>query len=144
MRRLLVSVPLLVLVATAACSNEPRERERAMPEVASAATVARVVPHEAAELMEEPGTLVLDVRTEAEWSRGHLPGAVRVGIDRLPRVVADGELPAESGQPIVVYCTVGSRSARAAELLASRGYTAVHDLHGGIRAWSMSGLPVER
>lgn len=103
-----------------------------------------VVPHEAAELMEETGTVVLDVRTEAEWDRGHLPGAVRIGVDRLPEVIAAGEFPARADQPIVVYCTVGSRSARAARLLASRGFTDVYDLHGGIRAWSMSGLPVER
>lgn len=103
-----------------------------------------VVPHEAADLMKRPDVVVVDVRTEAEWNRGHLPGATRIGMDRLSDVVAAGEFPAARDQPIVVYCTVGSRSARAARFLASRGFTVVHDLHGGIRAWSMSGLPVER
>lgn len=130
------------MVVTAACSDESPAPESEGPGAAPPA--ALVVPHEAADLMDRPETLVLDVRTPAEWDRGRLPGAIRIGIDHLPQALAAGELPARSDRPILVYCAVGSRSARAAELLVSQGFTAVHDLHGGIRAWSMSGLPVER
>jgi rhodanese-related sulfurtransferase len=83
--------------------------------------------------------LLVDVRTEAEWKEGHLPGAVRIPHD-APELPA--ELTRDLAQPIVVYCAVGVRSAWLAERLQGDGYTHVQNLEGGIFAWANAGLPM--
>ena len=97
-------------------------------------------PDQAAELARQPGTFVLDVRTDGEYAQGHLERAVLIPIEALSSRV--GELPQDENTPIVVYCARGSRSAMAAGILQSKGYRHVHDLVGGIAAWQAAGLPV--
>lgn len=77
----------------------------------------------------DAGALLLDVRSEAEFASGGLPGAENLPIQSLPARL--GEL--SKARPIVVYCASGMRSSRAASLLRARGYE-VHDL-GPARAW---------
>ena len=75
---------------------------------------------------------LLDVREPWEANIASLPGSVVVPLDALERDIAG--LDPES--PIVVYCHLGIRSARALELLKSRGFTDARHLQGGIDAWS--------
>ncbi len=67
---------------------------------------------------EVPGTVLLDTRTEGEFSRGHVPGAVNIPLDELRERI--GELP-QDGMPFV-YCQSGLRSYVACRLLAQRGF----------------------
>ena len=97
-------------------------------------------PDVAAELAKDPGTFILDVRSEGEFAQGHLERAVLIPIEQLPGRL--GELPTERRTRILVYCAMGGRSAVAATLLKTRGYGSVHDLAGGIRAWQNAGLPI--
>ncbi|WP_412061858.1 rhodanese-like domain-containing protein [Rubrivirga sp. IMCC45206] len=87
-----------------------------------------------------PFTLV-DVREQAEWDRGHLPGAVHLARGILERD-AEEALP-DLGAPIVLYCGGGYRSALAAQSLCAMGYTAVESMDGGWRAWTGAGFPTE-
>lgn len=76
------------------------------------------------------GALLLDVRTPAEFSGGHISGAKNIPVQELPNRMS--ELPPTS-QQIVVYCRSGGRSASASSLLRQAGYT-VHDL-GAMHNW---------
>lgn len=71
-------------------------------------------------------TLVLDVRTTAEFEAGHVPGAVNIPLDELRERV--GELGAT--QRIVTCCGVGQRGYLAARILGAAGYD-VANLSGG-------------
>ncbi len=82
--------------------------------------------------------VLLDVRTPAEFTSGHIPGAINISVQSLPDRLS--EIP--SDQPVVVYCRSGNRSAAAARILADAGYKEIYDL-GGIIAWTAQGLPVE-
>jgi len=84
--------------------------------------------------------LLLDTRTAEEFSVSHLPGAVRVDPSR-PKLDAI-DLP--SDRPIVVYCSVGYRSAAIAERLRAAGVGPVYNLRGGIFAWANEGRPIVR
>ena len=83
--------------------------------------------------------IVLDVREESEWARGHLPGAHHLGRGVLEREI-ERTVP-EKDAPILLYCGGGNRSALSAESLARMGYTQVHSLDGGWRGWNERGLP---
>ena len=76
--------------------------------------------------------VLLDVRTEAEFAEGHIPGAVCLPLDALERDAAR-VLPDKSAE-ILVYCRSGARSAKAVRTLASLGYTHAADF-GGIQSW---------
>jgi len=83
--------------------------------------------------------LVLDVRPEAEYDAGHIPGAVSVPHDQLAARLAD--LP-ESAEIIAYcrgrYCVFAPDAVR---LLRARGFSA-RPLEGGLPDWRLAGLPV--
>lgn len=76
--------------------------------------------------------IILDVRTAAEFSTGHIRGALLIPNETISTKMPDllPELDAE----ILVYCRSGNRSAQAAKKLIKIGYTKVYDF-GGIIDW---------
>ncbi len=86
--------------------------------------------------------VILDVRTDAEFERGHIPGAVHIPYDELDG--RSGEIPASSSNTIVVYCAVGPRARRGERTLLQNGFSHVLHLNGGFRAWEEAGHPIER
>jgi rhodanese-related sulfurtransferase len=74
---------------------------------------------------------VLDVREPHEYARAHIGGTL-IPLNDLPQRL--GEL--DRTQEIVVHCKMGGRSQKAAEFLAQAGFTRLHNLAGGIQAWS--------
>jgi hydroxyacylglutathione hydrolase len=87
-----------------------------------------------------PGILVLDVRRQAEWNDGHLPGATLRPLDRLRNSMRD--LPVD--RAIAVHCKGGYRSAIACSMLQAAGYKQAINVQGGFDAWVRAGLEVER
>ena len=85
------------------------------------------------------GTLVVDVRTLAEWRSGHIPGSLHIPLGRLVAQMMDRPRT----QPVVLVCESGSRSSIGASLLTATGFTDVTNLTGGINAWRQEGLPLE-
>lgn len=81
---------------------------------------------------------LVDVRAESEWNEGHIPGARHVMLGYL----ADRAGEIVNGQPIVVQCRTGNRSAIGASILKAKGAKSVINLQGGIRDWAGAGLPI--
>ena len=86
-----------------------------------------------------PDLFVIDVRSDAEWQAGHIPGAKHLSLGTL--IEKSGRLP--RNLPIVVHCQGGTRSSIAASLLHANGFTEVINLPGGFAEWKAAGLPVE-
>lgn len=82
--------------------------------------------------------LLIDVRTPEEFASGHISGAVNIPVESLQSRLSE----VSNGQPIVVYCRSGNRSATASQILEQAGYTSIYDL-GGIVDWTAQGFPVE-
>jgi molybdopterin/thiamine biosynthesis adenylyltransferase/rhodanese-related sulfurtransferase len=92
---------------------------------------------EAAAAMDQPGTVVLDVREADEYEQGALPGAIHI-----PRGFLESQIEskvADRDAPIVVYCAGGTRSAFAALTLEQLGYTDVVSMVGGFNKWKDEG-----
>lgn len=86
-----------------------------------------------AQMVDGEDYILLDVRTQAEYAEGHIPGAIC-----LPNESIGSEPPAElpdREQTILVYCRSGRRSAEAAQKLADMGYVNVLEF-GGILDWT--------
>lgn len=98
-----------------------------------------VTVSEAEKLIATPNTYLLDVRTQDEYDEAHLEGAKLIPVSELESRL--GELEAEKGKELVVYCRSGSRSAKASEILSKQGYK-VANVEGGIIAWQSEGKPV--
>jgi rhodanese-related sulfurtransferase len=91
--------------------------------------------HDAAQFIEQhPDMLVLDVRTQEEWERGHIPQAIRIDIQDLPRRWQ--ELPGDRAAGIICVCAVGARSAAACDFLAAQGYTNLYNVMGGMMGYT--------
>ncbi len=99
-----------------------------------------VSPGELAEMLQgEAPPLVVDVREVWEWREGNLSdrGALHVplaeltaSLERLPR-----------DRPLVFVCSVGSRSAGAAQFVRDQGFDQAANLTGGLAAWAREVQP---
>lgn len=92
------------------------------------------------ELVTDSNVVVLDVRTVAEFTEGHIERAILIDQGQSDFIEkAKSTLPIE--KKIAVYCRSGRRSANAAGKLADIGYKCVN-LKGGIIAWKDAGKPI--
>jgi len=108
------------------------------PEVASISTEGL-----AARLADtsRPPPLLLDARAPEEYAVSHLRGALLASNLAAARAALAGR---SKGAEVVVYCSVGYRSAELAEALQEAGYKGVRNLEGSISQWANEGRPVYR
>jgi rhodanese-related sulfurtransferase len=102
-------------------------------EVNVADTQARMATNTAAKL--------IDVREDNEWDAAHAAGAIHLGKGIIERDI-EATVPDKSTE-LILYCGGGYRSALAADVLQTLGYTNVWSMAGGWKAWKESGAPVE-
>src|SRR5438093_2757611 len=95
----------------------------------------------ARELIETGDPVVVDVREQAEWDEGHIPGAVHVPRGHLESRIE--RAAPDPSRPLLVYCSAGNRSAFAAKTLEEMGYEEVTSLSGGFTDWKRNGFPVQ-
>ena len=86
--------------------------------------------------------VLVDVREESEWARGHLPGAVYMGKGVIERDV-EQRVP-DPGTKLILYCGGGFRSALVADNLQKMGYKNVESMDGGWKGWLDAGLPTAK
>ncbi len=104
--------------------------------------VDEVDVHQVKRWMEQSRPFVLlDVREESEWNKGHLPSAQYMGRGILERDI-ETSFP-ELDTPLVLYCGGGFRSVLAADNLQQMGYRDVISMDGGYRGWVEAEYPVE-
>jgi rhodanese-related sulfurtransferase len=119
-------------------------------------TVKRVSPEEAKHLIDDEGFVYVDVRSLPEFEAGHPTGAYNVplmhqaptGMTPNPDFLGVMEKSFPKTAKLVVGCKAGGRSARAAAVLESAGFTDVVDQKAGYEGpsplepgWRPKGLP---
>lgn len=100
----------------------------------------RLSPLEAVRLINDRQALVVDVRTPADFKKGHILNAVNVPQTRLAERLH--EIGKDTARPIVVYCALGGVAAQASHQLKKAGYAEVYPIRGGLNSWLAASLPV--
>lgn len=99
-------------------------------------------PSDAVRLINSSDAAIVDVRSAADFKKGHLLNAVNVplaGITERAR-----EISKDKECTILCYCAMGSTAPQACAKLRKLGYSNVHALKGGINGWQSAGLPITR
>ena len=99
------------------------------------------VPETVERLKSNPDAKLIDVREDHEWDAAHAGGAIHLGKGIIERDI-EVSVPDKSTE-LILYCGGGYRSALAADVLQTMGYTNVWSMAGGWKAWKESGAPVE-
>jgi len=86
--------------------------------------------------------ILVDVREESEWARGHLPQAVHLSKGVIERDI-EQRLP-NTDTKLILYCGGGFRSALVADNLQKMGYSNVESMDGGWKGWLESGFPTAK
>src|SRR5262249_37312668 len=94
-----------------------------------------------ARLKQNPKTVLLDVREDNEWHKGHAAGAVHLGKGILERDIE--KMFPDSKTEIIMYCGGGYRSALTADVAQRMGYRNVYSLIGGYKGLLQAQWPME-
>lgn len=128
MKKIILGI-LIIGLASVSCINQKQDG------------VVVASPEAFEQKMVQPKVQVVDVRTASEYSEGHIVNATN--IDVLQSDFKDKVASLDKEQPVMVYCKMGGRSAKAATILKEMGFKDVTDLEGGFTAWKSSGKEIE-
>ena len=95
--------------------------------------------NEAVMMINRQNAIVLDVQEEAEFANGHISDAKHIPFSELDRRLK--ELNRFKTKPVIVNCQTGMYSPKACELLRKNNFTQIHNLQGGLNAWTQAKLP---
>ena len=99
----------------------------------------RLTAMEAVRFINDKDPLIIDLRTAADFKRGHLLNAVNAPFAKFDEYVGQFR---DKNRPVLLYCALGTMGSAIAEKLRKQGYAEVYPLRGGINAWLMNSLPV--
>ena len=102
-------------------------------EAVSQIAVPELTATEVKKMMDEKKPFVLiDVREPHEYQICKIPGSKLIPLGEVARRMHE----LNSADEIVVHCRSGQRSAEAVEFLMKAGFGKIHNLKGGVLAWS--------
>jgi rhodanese-related sulfurtransferase len=94
-----------------------------------------IVPTQLRDWLDDPSReqpVLLDVREPWEYDTARIAGAQLVPMREVPARIAE----IDTAREVVAICHHGGRSMQVAMFLEKQGFKRVHNLMGGIDAWS--------
>ena len=85
--------------------------------------------------------LVVDVRSQGEYDRDHVPGAVHIPFSSIGSGLR--QIGYSKHDSVVLYCEHGPRAGFAGVSLFLSGYDKVYSLEGHMKAWRKNEFPIE-
>jgi rhodanese-related sulfurtransferase len=84
--------------------------------------------------------VVLDVRTDGEFTQGHIVNAINIPQKSIQEQLA--KLDKYRGRPIITACRNGQSATGVGNTLRKNGFDPVYNLAGGLIAWEGANLPL--
>ena len=91
-------------------------------------------------LVNRENGVVIDIRPQADFNKGHIHGARNIPLSKVKDSVKD--LEKYKTTPIIMVCANGISVAAACNTLKKAGMERVHKLAGGMGSWVADNLPV--
>jgi rhodanese-related sulfurtransferase len=93
-------------------------------------------------LRQNPQVILMDVREDSEWQKGHAQEAMHLGKGVLERDLEN--LVPDPEREIIMYCGGGYRSILTADAAQKMGYKKVHSLVGGYKGLVSANWPMTK
>lgn len=93
-------------------------------------------------LEQNPEAVLIDVREDSEWSKGHAVEAIHLGRGVLERDIE--QMFPNKNREMIMYCGGGYRSIMTAAAALQMGYTQVYSLIGGYKALVEANWPMAK
>ncbi len=101
-----------------------------------------ISPSRLTELVNREQGVVVDLRPQADYEKGHIAGALHLHLSQFS---AEHKALAKARDlPVILVCPRGVTAGPAADRLVAAGFSRVHVLDGGIAAWQQAELPLGR
>lgn len=91
-------------------------------------------------IIESESIQLIDVRTSAEYSEGHIENAKNIDFSSASFTKDISTLDKE--KPVFIYCRSGNRSGKSVKDFINAGFSEIYDLNGGMVEWHAEGFPV--
>lgn len=99
-------------------------------------------PKDATDMINHQDAVVIDVRSGADFTAGHIINAVNIPMTKFAGQV--DKLKKHQGKPIIISCRSGAQSSSACRMLRKSGFEQVYNLRGGMLSWQNANFPVSR
>lgn len=99
----------------------------------------------ASKLAKDPNTIIVDVRSAAEYQRGHVPNAINIAHGDILENVS--LLDQYKDKDLVFYCRSGVRAGKVTQMLNNIEFNQakpVYHLNGDMLAWEAANQAIEK
>jgi len=100
----------------------------------------KLSPMDATQLINREDAVVVDVRTDGEFSQGHIVNAVNIPQKSVEEQLT--KLNKYRNKPIIMACRTGQVASGVGSKLRKNGFEQVYNLAGGLAAWEGANLPL--
>ncbi len=144
-RQILLFLSTLML-ALVGCGNQAPAPEAVAPPIAEVTAPdtlnlsLNVDVNTVQDLRNRDDVVLIDVREDWEYDDGHIPGAILIPLGEVPNRL--NEIPGD--KTVIAVCRSGNRSGQATNFLQQQGFKNVHNMQGGMIAWSQAGFEIEK
>ncbi len=104
--------------------------------------VKMLQPADVTRLINKEDAIVIDLRSETDFEKGHIINAMNIPLAELPDQL--DKLKPHKQKEVIVNCANGSVSAKEARKLMNEGFEKVSCLKGGVLAWQNASLPLTK
>ena len=84
---------------------------------------------------ESEESVIIDVRTDDEFSTGYIEGAVNIDFYMGNQYISEID-KLDKSNSYFIYCKSGARSGQTCELMKQKDFKKVYNLEGGILGWT--------